>query len=651
MRIRLRRLSVVCKRETEVVDFADVSYFYGEIGAGKSSIVHLVDYCLGGTLPETPALQSEFVEAELLLSVAEVPLALTRARGAGGVHAAWLKGEEAFDVLIPAREAAEEVLPGTGVAVLSDLVFYLSGLSAPRVRKSKLKVDSDLVRLSLRDLLWYCYLDQAHMESTFFHLEGSAEFSLRNKSKDVLRFVLGFHQERIAELERELDDLRIRRRATEEGARTLEAALAEANLGSEGEIDARLEAIKAEISVLEQETQALRDRTKSSQGHGVDALRDRARALITEIASTEEAIESVQALVEDEKRHLNELRMLVVKFRRSDTARQALRGVAFKTCPSCTQPLLPQQVGSCPVCGQTEIGADADSGDLAVAEQDADSRARELKESVQRREKQLRRFRRDLLEQRLAKGAMDAELSVALRQYDSVLMSSLLSLEHHKATLVQEGIRLERSRALPAKVSEMLRSVDLLVGEESRVRRELSEAREVAERDAGNLRRLEVLFRDCLVRARFPGIGESHSVIMEASSFYPQVVKPGEENLIVANHANLSSGGKVTIFKCCFAIALHRLATEEGLPLPRLLMIDTPMKNISERNNRLLFESFYDMIYDLAASELATTQLVLVDKEFRPPPEGFSRRMTERYMTLADPEHPPLIRYFREEVP
>ncbi len=42
MRLRLIRLTLVCKRATEEIDFDDISYFYGEIGAGKSSIAHLV---------------------------------------------------------------------------------------------------------------------------------------------------------------------------------------------------------------------------------------------------------------------------------------------------------------------------------------------------------------------------------------------------------------------------------------------------------------------------------------------------------------------------------------------------------------------------------------------------------------------------------
>ena len=648
MKLRLVRLAVVCKRATEEVEFADISYFHGEIGAGKSSIAHLANYCLGAGLRETPALQSEFVQAELTLVVNGIELALIRSRGANSIHASWEADGESFEVMVPARDAGEEVLPGTGVAVVSDLLFRLAGMSAPRVRRSKLKLDSEIVRLSLRDLLWYCYLDQAHMESSLFHLEPSADFSLRNKSKDVLRFVLGFHHERVAELERDLDELRIKRRAAEEGAKALRSALADANLGSEAEMDERLKIVEGNLLLVSAEARALREHTKTAQSHGADGLRERARGLSDEITSTMEAVSQVERLMSDEKGHLNELRMLAVRFRRSDAARTILRGVAFESCPACARALSPPVGGGCVICGRPELGADAAPADLEVAEKDAEARQSELKESIRRRQIQLRRFTRELDEKRLAKAATDAELSEALKQYDSLLMSSLIALEHQKATLQQEGVRLESLRILPARVSEMLSSGNALVAEETGVRRELSMAREQAEGDAGNLRLLEDLFRDCLVRAKLPGIGEEHVVKILASTFYPQVVRPGEEELIVANHGNLSSGGKVTIFKCCYAIALHRLAAKVNGPLPTLLLIDTPMKNISERNNRAIFESFYDMLYEIAATELAGTQFVLIDKEFRPAPIGFSRTLKERLMTPADQAHPPLIGYFRE---
>jgi hypothetical protein len=96
------------------------------MGAGKTSITRLIDYCLGGNIQLTPALQSEFVAATLSVSLLKGDLEIERSRDADTIIARWGSGDGAFQVAVPAREAKGEVIPGTGVEVLSDLIFWLS---------------------------------------------------------------------------------------------------------------------------------------------------------------------------------------------------------------------------------------------------------------------------------------------------------------------------------------------------------------------------------------------------------------------------------------------------------------------------------------------------------------------------------------------
>ena len=56
----LSSLTLAFKRDTEIITLAGASYFYGQMGAGKTSIARLIDYCLGGDIALSPALQSEF---------------------------------------------------------------------------------------------------------------------------------------------------------------------------------------------------------------------------------------------------------------------------------------------------------------------------------------------------------------------------------------------------------------------------------------------------------------------------------------------------------------------------------------------------------------------------------------------------------------
>jgi hypothetical protein len=68
--------------------------------------------------------------------------------------------------------------------------------------------------------------------------------------------------------------------------------------------------------------------------------------------------------------------------------------------------------------------------------------------------------------------------------------------------------------------------------------------------------------------------------------FLPEVIGPQSGELATIAFDTLGSGGMKTIFKCCFALAMHRLAVTTKAVLPNILIIVSPMKNISERENR-----------------------------------------------------------------
>ncbi len=259
-----------------------------------------------------------------------------------------------------------------------------------------------------------------------------------------------------------------------------------------------------------------------------------------------------------------------------------------------------------------------------------ESRVGELTELISLHEAQLRKVERHLREMIDKKGVVDAELTRISVDYDSTYLSAVLETEKNRSALQQQLLDLNK--------------LEILV---QRIRSELKDARERAERDTQNLSRLKELFIDCLLHAKIPGFLPDDIVEMKQPHFLPEVASAGSGDLVVTSFTNLGSGGKKTLFKCCFAVAVHRLAVEVGAMLPTLLIIDSPMKNISERENRAQFEGFFEMLYDLCISELKGTQFILIDKELCPPPEGFRPSFNARHMTPDDDNYPPLIRYYR----
>lgn len=653
MEFYLNSLTLVFKKETVIVPFSGVSYFWGQMGAGKTSIARLVDYCLGGSIELSPALQSEFVSATLSLKLKKGNVELERLRGANLVIGRWGSGDEAMQAAIPARDAHGEVVPGTGIENLSDLIFWLSSLTPPRVRTSKLKVDSETKRLSIRNLLWYCYLDQDEIDSSFFHLDSGNQFS-RLASLDVVRYVIGYHDEHILELDAQLDALRIERAATQASIESLSRVLRDVGVESELEILGRVRELRQSASEIATEINEQRQQTVGNRTteHASDRLKTQAQRLSQEIASLDEAISELLHARDRDSRHLHEIETLSLKFRRSHSARAVLSGVVFHTCPRCTQPLPDRSDDNCYVCGQVESDSVDDSADDALVQRDIKSRAEELRDIILRHDASLTRLRREKETLELEKRRVERERNETSQSFDSAYLSFMLTKERERSALLQQADSLEAMTRFPQMLETQRQKVNDIISEEAGLRTRLKEAREAAEKDATNINTLKDLFLDCLVRSGVPGITANDTVEMSASSFLPELHSAGVANTTVASFATLSSGGKKTLFKCCFAIAMHRLAVQVGAPLPDMLIIDSPMKNISERENREQFKGFYNLIYQLKADELANTQFILIDKEYTPPQRELKLRVSSRHMKPNDRskendgQNPPLIPYY-----
>lgn len=651
MNFRLYRIFLTFAHSVEVIDLTDFNYFYGRMGAGKSSIARLIDFCLGGGLEMTPALQSEFVSATLDLKIGETELEIVRDRGTNQVRVL-IKTEEPYEAIVPIKTANGEVITGTKIEVLSDLIFKLEGINPPKVRRGKLRDDSEIVRLSFRDLFWYCYLDQDDLDSNFFNLDPEANSFKRNKSRDVILFILGYHQEKVTDLEIQLEETRLERTNNIEGARVLKDALEAAGIDDEQSIQKRIEVFESEIEQISIKIDQIRQESDQQKTHVVEQLRTNARDIANELQAIEAAIQDIDITIKDNERHQNEIINLKFKFKRVSSAKAVLEGLQFDYCPRCTQELPERPNEECSVCGLPDADVETPDLDFKTIEKDADERTQELKDIIDRQSQQLKNLRKRQFDFQREKGRIDYELNLAMKNYDSAFLSQIISFEHRRAFLEKSIEDLRRWKILPNKVKEQEKKADELLLLEVKIRRELKELRQAADQDLGNLRRLEDLFLDCLVRAKVPGYSSNDKVEIQAPDFIPRVIKM-ESGGLVSSFSNLGSGGKKTLFKCCFAVAFHRLAKQIGAFIPSFIMIDSPMKNISERENLEQFESFHQLLFDLANDELTGTQFILIDKEVFLPDAECKFEFRSRHMTPFEierepkPDELPLIPYYK----
>jgi len=245
------------------------------------------------------------------------------------------------------------------------------------------------------------------------------------------------------------------------------------------------------------------------------------------------------------------------------------------------------------------------------------------------------RHSRSRLEERLAELTSDYETEYAARSR---------SYERRIAGALERISLLERVKGMPRAVGRIQKDADALSAQMDEVRRMIEEEEGHLSTAEQNFKELEFNYKTVLLAIGFPGVSENDMVVINRRSLIPEIWTNGDEAR-KWTFFDAGSGGKKTLLKISFALALHKTAAERKLPVPRLLIIDSPMKNITPDVNPAIFQSFYLQLYSLLAGPLTEWQCVVIDQTYFAPTDS-ALIVSEKRMTQHDPEYPPLINYY-----
>lgn len=620
MIIKLQHLTVRTHSALEQIPFSSViTFLHGPVGTGKSTVARLVDYCLGGELERTPAIQQEFISAELSVVLGHHPCLIERsASDTQSVRVTWSSPDSESESVNAPLDAQEDRLIDAEVHNLSDLLFHLCGIVPIKVRKRSRDPDSPLIRLSFRDIWWYCYLEQPHLDSSFFHL--GDPFKGR-KSQDAMRFFTGLHSERLSQLEGDLVRVIDEQRSKREAVQQIRTFMARFELESEISIEAQVESAKQQLNEVNQRKLEL-DKTRSSQIHPTDELRGHLRQLGRELQATEIAQAEAQDSLEEQVSLRAELITAKTKAGRASAAGRILDGAEYERCPQCGSDIAgrPHDHRHCRLCG-SDKNADpfASLTEMEAFRRDLNERIDQIADSIKRREREIDRMGRQSAVLRQRKFALDRELQEKLDRYDSAFVESIRGAEREIATLTERLRSLQKLRQMPKAIADLEEEAGELQGKIDRLRSSFLEERGRLRGADENVRAIAQEFKRIMLAVHFPGVSEDDEITLDPRNWEP-IVTHGKQ---VWGFWDTGSGGKKTLFNVCYAMAVHTAAMERGLPVPDVLIVDSPTKNISETENPELVRSLYDEIYRLAARRTGRAlQLVLIDSDLVHPPTG-----------------------------
>lgn len=648
MNFRLDHLQLRCRHSVEMIPFAErVSFFHGEMSVGKSSIPALVDFCLGGKFPGTPAIKQELVSVALQAMMGGNTVLIERVAGdTTSAQVTWeTDAGETYSVSAPIKAVAPEPIFGENVFNFSDLALHLLGSRAIKVRKRSYDLDSQMVRLSIRDILKFVYLDQDDLDSDFFLLDVPIR---KEKSKDVLHFFVGYMSERLNELQGQLQLVRQDQRTRRESVNQVRTFLKPFGFESEVRITEEIDGLNAEARSIMQDLEQLKAGYRP-ETHLGDEDRRLVRELAAQVARLDDAIMENEKRIAEQEALAAELMQLKMKAARVDVSHRVLDGVEFECCPRCGSGLAPKAqrpADSCYVCHTPT--ADQPRGEAMTADvvrQDLDARIADLKDSVLRHRRAMGQLRTKLSEVTRARREVEERVAAALSTYETDFLARSRRGEQRLAVIRERCVLLEQVKAMPAEIERLNLSADALSAEIDGIQRRIEEEQVKLVGAEANLTKLQNNYAAILRDIQFPGFIENDQVILDRKSLIPKVWPRGRVDAEF-DFFTVGSGGKKILMKIAFALALHKTAAEAHLPVPPVLIIDSPMKNITPDVNPEIFKNFYSHLYALLGGVLAEWQVVLIDQTLAEPPPNIAPSMN-RLMLRNDPEHPPLISYYK----
>ncbi|MFW9888154.1 MAG: hypothetical protein ACFFER_08230 [Candidatus Thorarchaeota archaeon] len=644
MHLKLKSLVLSCKKEQIEIPLAHhILFYHGRMGSGKSTLVRLIDYCLGSKrAPSNRAVDEELNSVSLSLEMGKNEVTIERDIPSSKLRVSWIGPEETASVVAPLRGDDKKPIWKDSTC-FSDLAFYLFGSKGLFLPLGTTRKDSPIMRLSFRDVLKFCYLPQDEMLSSFFRLDDRL---LMNKSRNIMRLLVGRLTEEVANLESQLNLLMERRKEKERDSKRLREFLREFGFESEELLTERLDELEKEKESLLENLKNAREEAKSKP-HPVDRIRSELMNLNEELKTAESVKRDLENTLDKRHKLRNQMIALRVRGARSSAASEILSGAMMEICPVCGLKVRAKsdvKEMQCQLCGQDTSDSLVESPDLLQHE--FGSRIDELSELIERLkssyEEQVKKV--DSLEKQ--KEILEIRLNERETEYDPKVIAFIRELERELGGVSERDIALRRALDMNQRVKGIEAESDSLSTKIREAERLLEEERTREAKSREYISQIEHLYLKSLLEVGIPGMSETDTVKLDTKSWMPKILPGGDESKSWSYGPD-ESAGKNTLLKTCYALTLHRVASMNSLPLPSVLIIDAPMDHVGHGVNKEIFDQFYRHLYTVAEEDLEETQFIIIADEFVDP-KSDTIDILDRYMTPDEDDNPPLITYWRE---
>ncbi|ELP1304949.1 hypothetical protein ACPTFP_02655 [Pseudomonas aeruginosa] len=534
-----------------------INIIYGDADTGKSSILRLVYYLLGGKeVKLDKEITSSVKYATLELKINGLPYCISRdlfnASRDVDVYSCELTK---ISTTFPEKYKSSVTKGDEQNKSLSD--FLLEALEFPsvRIKQAPTKDSSETARLSFLDLFKFMYLDQDDVGST--HMLNIGNPVLETKNREVFKYIFNVLDSSISELEVDISKKTQEKTQLVSQYSAVSAFLSQTEFKSPQALDEEITNIDAVKNEFKEQLSDLNKRT-TSDSELYEGLKDALNTINLNIEQQESNRQSNLRNIERFSRLLNDYQNDIERIKAGLSSKEIIgRDLSEQT--------------NCPICETTiSIQKISDKFDIPT-----DSRLKSELTSITRRTKDLKQLisenRVDLETSNSLLAELYAEKSRAREMIDEELKSSISPYLAERDAIISELAQLDERRARAVHSLRVRNTqtaiadqIGRLAGTIENLKIRLEELKKNSPSLDGVIKDLGIDLNDFIKEIK---IKNHYGVGIDNRTFFPLVRN--------TEYRKINSGGLRTIVSIGYLASILSQKLRKDTNIPGLLMIDT----------------------------------------------------------------------------
>jgi DNA repair ATPase RecN len=579
-----------------------LNVIWGDMDSGKSSILNLIDFCLGGKDEfDYDEIKSKgrvvFLEVDLNGSLTTFERVLHHDDSVVRVYNSSFDNIDTVYPKVCSPSPSIEQPDGW----VSDLILEKLNIPRVKIKESKFRDDATAYRLSFRDLMKLLYLKQTKVASE--NLMDAANGAILNKNIEIQKFVYGVHDDQLPELNLELqsntkklNELKTKTDNIREFLKSTDSLTID---------DKKLSALRDSINNIDDEITKLTKEKSSASLISMEfknQLKDFEVFLKSKKKKYEENKKKLDDLIRLKSTYEHDLQCINISFKFKTHKIETDKNLSF----------------DCPLC---ESKLEIDSP--VISEQDVHIEVKSLKNRIQgckgsieslstNQDSTLEDIRGLETTITTVRGNFDKDNISAL----SPLVETISTLHNSKKLVYSQLASIEKNIKLKNKLTESTDEMANKIRTISKIKTSIKEVEDKLE-DIEDI--VKSLSGEFLYLMRHSKLLNNYGSSVD-SKFLPKF--RGRE------YSAISSGGVRTIMSVNLYLARLSYLIKKGGNLPTFLMLDTPGQNIGryarakDNEDNLSDPAIYEEIYkqvikleELSKKHSKNYQIIVVDND------------------------------------